>query len=44
MTVANVAGSVVRTTAEVVIGEAVDLRFAREPDPATGFLELVPRQ
>lgn len=29
------------TTAEVVIGEAVDLSFTREMDPGTGFPELV---
>ncbi|KAJ3606403.1 hypothetical protein NHX12_025924 [Muraenolepis orangiensis] len=31
------------TTAEVVVGDATDLRFAREMDPATGFPELVVR-
>ncbi|KAF0023959.1 hypothetical protein F2P81_024589 [Scophthalmus maximus] len=29
------------TTAEVVVGEAVDLRFTRETDERTGFPELV---
>lgn len=29
------------TTAEVVVGEAVDLRFTREMDERTGFPELV---
>lgn len=29
------------TTAEVVIGEAVDLQFTREMDERTGFPELV---
>lgn len=29
------------TTAEVVIGEAVDLQFSREMDTRTGFPELV---
>ncbi|XP_028997795.1 bifunctional protein GlmU-like isoform X1 [Betta splendens] len=29
------------TTAEVVLGEASDLRFTREMDPQTGFPELV---
>lgn len=29
------------TTAEVVIGEAVDLKFTREMDVLTGFPELV---
>lgn len=34
-------GSIVRTTAEVVIGEIDDLAFRRESDPATGWDELV---
>ncbi|PWA28263.1 hypothetical protein CCH79_00019696 [Gambusia affinis] len=34
-------GLEVFTTAEVVVGDAVDLRFSREPDPRTGFPELV---
>ncbi|KAK7879240.1 hypothetical protein WMY93_033979 [Mugilogobius chulae] len=29
------------TTAEVVLGEALDLSFSREMDPQTGFPELV---
>lgn len=33
-------GNLVYTTAEVVLGEGVDLRFRRIPDPATGSLEL----
>ncbi|KAL7388168.1 hypothetical protein ABVT39_008499 [Epinephelus coioides] len=32
------------TTAEVVIGEAVDLQFTREMDEQTGFPELVIQQ
>jgi predicted DNA-binding protein with PD1-like motif len=34
-------GSLVYTTAEVVIGELVGARFTREVDPATTFRELV---
>jgi len=34
-------GSLVYTTAEVVIAELTDTEFRREPDPATGFRELV---
>lgn len=34
-------GSLVYTTAEVVIGELADARFTRELDPATTFKELV---
>jgi uncharacterized protein len=34
-------GSVIYTTAEVVVAELIDLEFRREPDPATGFRELV---
>ncbi len=34
-------GCVVRTTAELVVGVADQLVFRREPDPATGFDELV---
>ncbi|XP_041832282.1 bifunctional protein GlmU-like isoform X2 [Melanotaenia boesemani] len=34
-------GLEVFTTAEVVIGEAVDLHFSREMDERTGFPELV---
>jgi len=33
-------GSIVHTTAEVVVLELDDLRFGREPDPATGYREL----
>jgi uncharacterized protein len=36
-------GCVVRTTAEVVVGADDRLRFDREPDPDTGFDELVVR-
>ena len=35
------AGCVVRTTAEVVIGADDRLRFGREHDPETGYRELV---
>jgi predicted DNA-binding protein with PD1-like motif len=34
------AGSLVRTTAELVIGLLPDWRFNRELDPATGYAEL----
>ncbi len=34
------AGSLVRTTAELVIGLLPEWRFSRELDPATGFREL----
>lgn len=34
----------VRTTAEVVLGKMTGVSFTREPDPATGFNELVVRQ
>lgn len=34
-------GSIVRTTAEVVLGELDDLVFRRQVDPATGWDELV---
>jgi predicted DNA-binding protein with PD1-like motif len=34
------AGSLVRTTAELVVGLLPDWRFSRELDPATGFPEL----
>ena len=34
------AGSLVRTTAELVIGLLPDWRFCRELDPATGYAEL----
>jgi len=39
-----VSGCIVNTTAEVVIGEAPRVTFSREPDPATGFAELIVRQ
>ncbi|MFM7236597.1 MAG: PPC domain-containing DNA-binding protein [Cyanobium sp.] len=34
------AGSLVRTTAELVVGLLPDWRFSRELDPATGYTEL----
>lgn len=34
-------GCIIRTTAEIVIGESPDHKFSRKPDPATGFKELV---
>lgn len=34
-------GCIVRTTAEVLIAVLPDWRFTREPDPATGYDELV---
>lgn len=37
------AGSIVRTTAEIVIGIAPDWTLAREVDAQTGFRELVAR-
>lgn len=33
-------GSLVRTTAEIVIGILSGWQFTREPDPETGYLEL----
>ena len=33
-------GCIVRTTAELIVGEAPDLEFRRAPDPETGYLEL----
>jgi hypothetical protein len=33
-------GSLVHTTAEIVIGELTDIAFRRPPDPATGYREL----
>lgn len=36
-------GCIIRTTAELVLGILPGLAFDREPDPATGFLELVVR-
>jgi predicted DNA-binding protein with PD1-like motif len=38
-----VPGCRVRTTAEVLLGLLPEWRFSREPDPATGFAELVVR-
>jgi predicted DNA-binding protein with PD1-like motif len=35
------AGCVIRTTAEIAIAPLPHLRLRREPDPATGYLELV---
>jgi predicted DNA-binding protein with PD1-like motif len=35
-----VEGCIVRTTAEIVVGELEDVGFAREHDPRTGFKEL----
>lgn len=37
-------GSLVRTTAELVVGVLTDWSFRREIDPATGFRELQIRQ
>jgi predicted DNA-binding protein with PD1-like motif len=34
------AGSLVRTTAELVVGLLTEWRFSRELDPATGYAEL----
>ncbi len=34
------AGSLVRTTAELVIGLLPEWRFCRQPDPATSYSEL----
>jgi predicted DNA-binding protein with PD1-like motif len=34
-------GCIVNTTAELVIGELVDVEFNRLPDPATGYDELM---
>jgi predicted DNA-binding protein with PD1-like motif len=36
-------GCIVRTTAEVLLAVLDDATFAREPDPATGYAELVIR-
>ncbi len=36
-------GCRVRTTAEIVLGEALDLAFTRAPDAITGYMELVIR-
>jgi len=38
------AGSIVRTTAEIVIGRAEGWIFERADDPQTGYRELAPRQ
>ena len=37
-------GCIVRTTAEVLLAVLDEATFAREPDPATGYAELVIRQ
>jgi uncharacterized protein len=37
-------GCIVRTTAEVLLATLPGWQFAREPDPATGWSELVVRQ
>ena len=37
------AGCIVRTTAEVLLAVLDDVRFAREPDAITGYLELAIR-
>jgi len=37
------AGSIVHTTAEILLGEPERLRFERREDPATGWRELVIR-
>ncbi|TFZ01912.1 PPC domain-containing DNA-binding protein [Ramlibacter humi] len=37
-------GCIVRTTAEVVVGLLPDWSFGRQPDAATGYLELVARR
>lgn len=37
-------GSIVHTTAEIVIVSVSGVRFAREPDPTTGYRELVVRR
>ena len=34
-------GCIIRTTAEVAIAPLPHLRFSRQPDPQTGYLELV---
>ena len=34
------AGSIVHTTAEIVLGELENVTFLREPDPESGFPEL----
>jgi hypothetical protein len=37
-------GTLIYTTAEVVVGELEDIAFAREPDSTYGYRELVPRR
>ena len=37
------AGCIVRTTAEILLAVLDDVRFAREPDAATGYAELAIR-
>eukprot|EP01106_Pelomyxa_sp_JSP_P002463 TRINITY_DN1373_c0_g1_i2.p1 TRINITY_DN1373_c0_g1~~TRINITY_DN1373_c0_g1_i2.p1 ORF type:complete len:120 (-),score=13.51 TRINITY_DN1373_c0_g1_i2:59-418(-) len=34
-------GTLVYTTAEIILGEALDLTFSRQPDPVTTYNELV---
>jgi predicted DNA-binding protein with PD1-like motif len=36
-------GSLVYTTAEIVLVDLMELAFYREPDPLTGFNELIIR-
>jgi len=36
-------GCIVRTTAEILLAVLDDMAFTREPDPATGYTELVIR-
>jgi predicted DNA-binding protein with PD1-like motif len=36
-------GTRIYTTAEIVLGELMDVEFAREPDSTYGYRELVPR-
>jgi predicted DNA-binding protein with PD1-like motif len=38
-----VSGCIVHTTAELVIGELLEVEFSRPPDPATGYDELTVR-
>ncbi|MCM2278393.1 MAG: DNA-binding protein [Oligoflexia bacterium] len=39
-------GSLIHTTAEIVIGELAEVEFRRAPDPATGYdeLKVIPRK
>jgi predicted DNA-binding protein with PD1-like motif len=37
-------GCIVRTTAELLVAWLPDWRFSREPDPRTGYAELVARK